>query len=90
MRAALLNADGVVANLILLGEDSDYVPDNGFVMVILPDNATVNIGDHYNGGDWTPPEPTEPEEPVDSRPSMQEQLDSLQATVDMLLLKALE
>lgn len=93
MRAALLDSSGRVSNIIVLDADSNYDPPEEFTMVILDGTVLVNIGDLWNGGDWTPPEVPEPEEPPvpgEVPMTIDEKIAEMQSVIDMLVSAMLE
>lgn len=59
MRAALIDGNGNVVNIIVADASVDSAPD-GFSLVNCPEGVPVNIGDTYVNGEFVPA-PVDPE-----------------------------
>lgn len=72
MRAAIIDTDGLVVTVAIIGDE--YDPDEGFSVVELDDDGSpVCVGWTYDGGDWIEPTPSEPEpEPPSLRQLVEE------------------
>jgi hypothetical protein len=59
MRHALVNADGLVVNVIVWGGETEYNAPDGLTVVAVPDGVGAGPGWTYDGTDWIepPPEP---------------------------------
>lgn len=83
MRAALHDPDGLVVNVIVLDEDSDYEPTDGLTLLELDDDSPVGPGWLLVDDDWVEPDPPGPATP--SLAELQAQLEQIQAQIQQLL-----
>lgn len=81
MRAALVNSEGLVENVILVGPD--YDPPEALTLVTLVDEDQVGPGWRRVNGEWVEPEPVEPE-PVEPAPTPQELQQQIDDMTDLL------
>jgi hypothetical protein len=63
MRYALVDADGIVVNLIVLDDPEGYTPQDGFLVVADTDDV-AEVGGSWTGDHFEPAPPPPHEEPV--------------------------
>jgi hypothetical protein len=82
MKAALVNAQNVVENVIVW--DETCVAPDGVQAIVLEDDAPVSIGWKYQNNtfaDLTPPPPAPPAPPQPTLAELQAQLEALAAQI---------
>lgn len=92
MHFAVLNSDGVVWNTIVLDEESDYDPGEGFSLENIADTPQVTMGWRLSDSEWIPGEPesiTPPLSNDDIIVTLQASVEYLQQQIDILLLESL-
>lgn len=87
MRAALTR-DGIVDNVILVGEN--YTPPEGFELVELEDTSPIGPGFVLVDGSWSAPEVPPPPPVPPTTDELATRLDVQQRLIDALLLGGLD
>lgn len=90
MRAAIVDSNKEVVNLIEYDPESDYEPEEHLSLVPIEGGVEVGIGWWFSNGGFTAPEPgSRTPEPTPQPTPEQKRIADLEAAVDQLILDQL-
>lgn len=85
MRAALVDASGLIVNAIVVDEGTHYVPPEGLVLVFDP-TAAAELGGSWDGKMFYPPPSLTLSAPaVPTKEQLLAQLSALQAQIEAMV-----